>query len=277
MTAPASETKKLPSVEGRSCRGETRRGAGGGVSFVSAGKSFRGRTVRECDCPGVSARLIRAYVRTYDSHTWRVLRESRRPGAMLFTRISATSPAITKSVWRRPLAIESARNGAHVRVLCETATDPAASLVPPARPFNRVKKKAPGLRVVRVQSVPPPSFNPFFVSLSSSSSSSLSSLSSSSTSSTFSSSFGPTRRDARRRVAPSLVRPRVDGGGRNRERNKRKAAGGNISTNPRAHTGRSFRENFNSLTVYFVETWEARWRKRLYVARNSRPDRTGAP
>jgi len=59
---------------------------------------------------------------------------------------------------------------------------------------------------------------------------------------------------------------------RNRGRNKK--GSGNISTNPRAHTRRSFCENSNPRAVYFVKTWEARWRKRLYVAQ-LQPDRAG--
>lgn len=39
---------------------------------------------------------------------------------------------------------------------------------------------------------------------------------------------------------------------------------------------RSFRENSSPRIVYFVETWEPRWRKRLYVAR-LRLDRAGMP
>lgn len=48
-----------------------------------------------------------------------------------------------------PSSFPSDRPGAHERVLCETATDPAASSVLRARPFNRVEKKVTGLRVVR--------------------------------------------------------------------------------------------------------------------------------
>lgn len=51
----------------------------------------------------------------------------------------------------------------------------------------------------------------------------------------------------------------------------RKAAGGNISTNPRAHTRRSFCENSSPRAVYFVKTWERRDGENAYTWRNSSP------